>query len=194
MRTQRSGRFRAGGLLLFALASLGQPLLASNAPKLMPGVELPVLEVRALSGDLAALPRDARGHAAVFIIGFSKAAAKISRAWLESCRSSAAARPAGSGVYCYDVRMLEGVPQAFRGMVERGMRSGLPVDLQRQTLLVYEENEAWRGRVGAADEKTAYVIGCDREGRVRGTAAGQFVEMELKKILEAIEPIPPNRE
>lgn len=177
-------------LLLFALASLGQPLLQAAAPKLVPGVELPLMEVKDLSGDLAALPRDARGHAAVFVIGFSKAAAKINRAWLESCRAAAAAGPTGSEVYCYDVRMLEGVPRPFRGMVERAMRRDLPVDLQRHTLLVYAENEAWRERVGADDENTADVIGCDREGRVRGTAAGQFVELELKRILEAIEQRP----
>ncbi|PYT09754.1 MAG: hypothetical protein DMF49_01250 [Acidobacteria bacterium] len=194
MTTQRSRRFRAQWPLLFALASLGQPLVAADASKLVSGVELPPLEVKALSGDLAALPRDARGHPAVLIIGFSKAAAEISRAWVERCRSAAAARPDGSGVYCYDVRMLEGVPRLFRGMVERRMRSSYPVNLQRQTLLVYSENDAWRQRVGAADEKTAYVIGCDREGRVRGTAVGQFLELELKKLLEAIEPMPPNRE
>jgi hypothetical protein len=194
MTTQRSRRFRAQWPLVFVFASLGQHPMAADAPKVVPGDELPPLEVKALSGDLAALPRDVRGHAAVLIIGFSKAAARISQAWLESCRSAAAARPAGSGVNCYDVRMLEGVPRLFRGMVERGMRSDFPVNLQRQTLLVYRENEEWRERVGAADEKTAYVIGCDREGRVRGTAAGEFVEMELKRILEAIDPMPPSRE
>ena len=187
MTSQWSRCFRGQWPLLIALASLGQPLVAANAPILVPGVELPLLEVRALSGDLATLPRDARGHAAVLVIGFSKAAAKISRAWLDSCRSAAAAGPAGSNVYCYDVRMLEGVPRVLRSMVERGMRNGLPVELQRQTLLVYTENDAWSERVGATDDKTAYVIGCDREGHVRGTATGQFVELELKKILEAID-------
>jgi len=194
MKTRRSGHSRVQWSVLFALASLGQPPLAADAPQLMTGVELPLLEARVLSGESATLPRDAQGNASVLIIGFSKAATEISRAWLKGCRSAAAARPAGLGVHGYDVRMLEGVPRLFRSSVERGMRSGLPVDLQRQTLLVYEGNEVWRERLGVADKNTSYVIGCDKAGRVQGTAAGQFVEMELKKILEAITPIPPIRE
>lgn len=175
--------------LLIALALLGQSHAAAISPKLVPGVELPLLEGKALSGDSVALPRDARGHAAVLVIGFSKAAAKVTRPWLDSCRSAAAARPAGSDVYCYDVRMVEGVPRLFRGMIERGMRNGLTVELRRKTLLIYSENDAWRERIGNdGDDKTAYIIGCDNDGRIRVTSAGGFVEMELKKILEAIEP------
>jgi len=178
--------------LLLALVSLGQVPAAAKSPTLVPGMELPPLEVNALSGDAAALPRDARGHAAVLVIGFSKASAKISRPWLDGCRSAAASGQAGSGAYCYDVRMLEGVPRSFRGTVERSMRSGYPVELQRQTLLVYTENDAWRERVGADDDKTPYVVGIDKDGRVRGAAAGQFVQSELRKILEAIESTSPS--
>ncbi|HYV84338.1 MAG TPA: hypothetical protein VFB49_00345 [Patescibacteria group bacterium] len=191
MTTRSRRRFGSPWPLLFAIASLGQPLVAAEAlkadvPKLVPGVELPLLEAKALSGDEAALPRDARGHAAVLVIGFSKAAAKVSQGWLESCRSAAVARSAEPGIDCYDVRMLEDVPRFFRGSMEHGMRSGFPDDLQRHTLLAYTENAAWRARVGVADEKTAYVVGCDREGLVRATAAGGFAEAEMKKILEAI--------
>jgi len=180
-----------GPQLLLAIVSIGHFLAAAGAPRLVPGVELPVLEVNALSGDAVALPRDARGHAAVLVIGFSKAAARISRPWLDGCRSATAA---GSGIFCYDVRMLEEVPRLFRGQVERGMRNGFPVELQRRTLLVYTENDAWRERVGADDDKTPYVIGMDAEGRVRGAAKGQYVETELRKMLEAIGSTAPVRD
>lgn len=180
------------GLLLVAAASPGRPLAAANASKLPLGDELPPLEGKTLSGDVAALPRDTKGHPAILVIGFTKGAAKVTRPWLDGCRSAGAASAAeaasaaASAVTCYDVRMLEDVPRIFRGMVERGMRSGLPIELQRRTLLVYAENEAWRERVGAKEEKTAYVLGCDKEGRIRGTATGEFVERELKRILDAV--------
>jgi len=187
-----SGFFRVQLPVLIVL--LCQPLVVANEPKLEAGVQLPTLEVKTLSGDLAALPRDAAGHPAVLVAGFSKAASKLSRAWLDNCRTAAASRLGGSGVYCYDVRMLEDVPRSFRGMVERSMRSGCPAELQRTTLLVYSGNDAWRERLGAGDDKTAYVIGCDREGRVRRIVTGQFVETELQSLLEAIDPIPPTTE
>lgn len=187
----RSSRDSRVGLpLLIGLVLLCQVLVAADEPKLEPGVELPTLESKTLSGDPAVLPRDAAGHPAVLIIGFSKAAAKITRAWLENCLAAAASRPGGSSLYCYDIRMLEDVPKSFRGMVERSMRSGYPAELQRRALLVYTGNDAWRQRVGVADDKTAYVIGCDKDGRVRKTVSGQFGDAVLKSLLEAIDPSP----
>jgi len=83
--------------------------------------------------------------------------------------------------------MLADVPRLFRGMVERGMRSGYPVELQRQTLLVYTESDAWRERAGGIDDKMSYVLACDPDGRVRGSASGAFVKTELKRMIEAID-------
>ena len=193
MKTQ-GYRCRGVGLLLIALVHLSRSLLAASAAKLVPGETLPLLEAKALSGQPAALPPDAQGHGAVLVFGFSKAAAKITRPWMDGCRAAAAAGPPAPDVYCYDVRMVEDVPRFFRGGMERGMTSGLPVEFQRQTLLAYQENDAWRERLGVADDKNAYVIACDREGRVRATATGQFMEAELKQLLKAIESMPPTKE
>lgn len=193
MTTQKIRRFHVEWLLLVAFSILGQSVVKANAPRLMPGVAMPVLDVKTLNGDSVSLPRDTRARGVVLVIGFSKAATKTSNAWLDSCRSAGATGPAGSGVLCYDVRMLEGVPRALRGMVERGMRSKFPLELQRKTLLVYSENTAWRERVGATDDKAAYIIGCDGDGRVRSTATGDFTELKLKKILEAIVSVSPGR-
>ena len=166
-------------------------LAAADDPKLQPGLELPALEATTLNGDPAALPRDAKGHPAVIVMGFSKAATKVTRPWLDNCRTAAASKPGGSTVSCYDVRMLEDVPRSFRGMVERSMKSGYPIELQRQTLLVYIGNDAWRERVGATDAKSAYVIACDKEGRVRKLVIGPFVKAELDWLLDAVDPTPP---
>jgi hypothetical protein len=192
--TPQKSRLRVLCLLLIALASLGRSLVAANAARLVLGETLPLLEAKALSGQLVTLPRDARGHGAVLVFGFSKAAAKVSRPWMDGCRAAAVAGSVEADVFCYDVRMVEDVPRLFRGAMERGMTSNLPVEFRRQTLLAYQESDAWHERLGATDDKNAYVIACDREGRVRATATGQFIETELKKLLEAIESIPPTTE
>ncbi len=105
----------------------------------------------------------------------------MTRPWMDGCR---AAEPR---VHCYDIRMVEDVPRLFRGSMERGMKGGFPVELQRQTLLVYDENDAWRERLGATDGKSAYILACDAEGRVRAITTGQFMEAQLQKLLEAID-------
>jgi hypothetical protein len=180
---------RLGGALLLALAPLATPASPPRAPGLTLGAELPLVEAKTLDGQPVSLPRDARGRPAILVIGFSKAAARVTAPWLDACRSAAASRPAGSEPRCYDLRMLEEVPRPFRFLVERSMRKGYPAELQRRTLLVYSDNDAWRARVGVADDKTAYLVGCDGEGRVRGTATGPFDERELERLLGGAEAI-----
>lgn len=110
----------------------------------------------------------------------------------ESARSAATGSPPGApapsspGLVCYDVRMVEDVPRLFRRLMERDMKSGFPPGLQQRTLLVYEHNEAWRGRLGVDDDRTAHVIGCDAEGIVRAVARGPYSQKELKTLLETI--------
>src|SRR5262245_13060500 len=108
--TSRSGRACA---LLPQFVLLATRLIAASAPRLVSGTELPPLEGKRLSGEPAALPRDTRGHPAIFVIGFSKAASKVTRPWLDGCRELAAKSSAAS-MNCYDIRMLEGVPRLFR--------------------------------------------------------------------------------
>ena len=172
------------GILLGLLLALNTS--TSGAAQLALGSELPLLEAETLSGDRATLPRDGRGHPMILVLSFAKSAAKITRPWLEACRAPAASATSTPVVRCFDVRMLEAVPGFMRGMVERGMRKGLPEELKRDALLVYADNDAWRERIGGTEEKTAYVIGCDGEGRVRATARGEYTEAALKRVLDAI--------
>ena len=129
-----------------------------------------------LSGEPLALPADAKGHAAMLVVGFTKAAVKATRPWIEACR-------ADGSMLCFDVRMLESVPRWLRGTVERGMRSGYPPELQRRTLLVYEGNDAWRKVLNVSDDDAAYVVVLDSDSTVRATATGPCSPDALRKIL-----------
>jgi hypothetical protein len=172
--------------LLIALAALGGQGAAPADPILVPGTPLPTLEATTLGGEAVMLPGEASANGAVLVVGFSKEAAALTSEWMDGCLA-ATRQPGREKVACYDVRMLEEVPRLFRGMMERGMKKGYPIDRQRRTLLVYSSNDAWRGRLGA-DPASAYVVGCDGTGRVRLMATGPFVEAELQAILGAIAP------
>ena len=156
-------------------------------PLLLPGTPLPAFEATTLAGEAVALPGEASLHGAVLVVGFSKEAATLTVEWMDGCLA-ATRQPGREKVACYDVRMLEEVPRLFRGMMEKGMKKGYPLDRQKRTLLVYTGNEAWRGRLGARDPDSAYVLGCDGTGRVRLMATGAYVESELRAILDAVAP------
>ena len=173
------------GWLPVTLVSVITAAVAGETP-LAPGAELQSIEATTLDGTKTVLPKDGHGQRLLIVVGFTKAAAKTTRPWLEACRAAAAAAPTEPGLDCYDVRMVEDVPRMLRGMMEHGMKSGLPPELRKRTLLVYEHYDSWRERLGATDDKTAYVVACDAEGIVRGRASGPYAESEMKKLLEAI--------
>ncbi|HET8948555.1 MAG TPA: hypothetical protein VFQ07_16360, partial [Candidatus Polarisedimenticolia bacterium] len=151
----------------------------------MPGTPLPALEATTLAGEAVALPGEESMNGAVLVVGFSKEASALTSEWMDGCLA-ATHQPGREKVACYDVRMLEEVPRLFRGMMEKGMKKGYPADRQKRTLLVYSDNQAWRGRLGVRDKDSAYVLGCDGTGRVRLMATGAYVESELRAILDAI--------
>src|SRR5262245_38119837 len=109
--------------VLIAFVLLDTPVTAASAAPLASGAELPALGGTTLSGESLLLPRDGQGHPSVLVIGFSKAASKVTRPWLDGCRAHGAKSP-GAGVNCYDIRMVEEVPRLIRGTMERGMRNG----------------------------------------------------------------------
>ena len=168
------------GIALALVLSVGP---AGATQQLPPGTELPLLQAKPLAGGAITLPNDSKGRPALLVVGFSKASANVTRPWLEACHAAAAAKPADKRAACYDVRMLAEVPSLLRGLVESAMRSGLPADLQKTVLLVYNDNDAWRKRLGVADNDTAYVVAYDKDGRVRATTKGAHNQKELERLL-----------
>jgi len=176
-------------LLFLALAALGGQEHAPADSVLVPGTPLPVLQTTTLAGESLALPADAVEHPVILVFTFSRDAAGLASEWVDLC-VAASKQPGRETLACYDVRMLEDVPGFLRGMMERGMRKHLAIDRQRRTLLAYTGNDAWRGRLGARDPASAYVVACDATGMVRLTATGAFLEGEMRALLEAIAPSP----
>ena len=167
--------------LAFAMAA------AKPAEGLVRGDTLPAVRGKTLSGNAVLLPEQAIGRPAMLVVGFSRASKEAAQPWLQNCRERFAVA-AGEGARCYDVRMVEGIPRLFRGFAEGGMRKGYPAALLDQVLLVYQENDLWKQRLGAADENTAYVVVLDASGRVSGLQRGAFSEGALSEVLAGLGP------
>lgn len=173
-----------GLLFAFAVASL-LGLGGEANPALSIGAPLPVLEGKSLSGMTVLLPTSAADRPALLVVGFTKASARATEPWLTRCRQlpTASTSDEPSKANCYDIRMLESVPRLFRGFVERGMRNGYPRALWDSTILVYSQNELWKGRVGYRERDGAYVIALDRDGRVRAIRPGAFNQDAFEQLV-----------
>jgi glucose dehydrogenase len=127
------------------------------------GDPLPTLEGQLLTGRDAALPQAASGKVALVPV----------EAWADWYRRTIGSR---ADVALFEVPMIGGVARLGRWFIDRGMRSGTPVDLHDQVLTVYGGTDVWKRRLSHSPEHKddAYLIVVDREGVVRWLHHGAF--------------------
>jgi hypothetical protein len=158
------------GLLVMSMATLRagrvQELLRIGDP-------LPTLEGQLLTGRDAALPQAASGKVALVAIGFTYQSRVPVEAWADWYRRTIGSR---ADVALFEVPMIGGVARLGRWFIDRGMRSGTPVDLHDQVLTVYGGTDVWKRRLSHSPEHKddAYLIVVDREGVVRWLHHGAF--------------------
>ncbi len=169
---------RTAVLLACAMAgSLGGPLFAgpSEAHLMTIGDTLPALRGEYLSGRKAQLPEDARGTAAVILMGFTYASRKPVEAWAEHLKPALAGMP---GTTFYEVPVIGGMARMGKWFIDSGMRRGTPKALHENVITVWGETTQWKARAGVTDDRDqfAYVTLIDREGRIRWRYSGLFDE------------------
>ena len=178
-------RHAFAAVLFLAVSGLAQ----TPEPPIPSGLTFPDIVGKALSGsDITVGMRD--GSPKVLVMTFTRGAASSAQAWLDACRADETtlkvpSPPDGSPpprVVCYDVRMVQGIPRIIRGYVEGRMKKGLSPEQLAHTVLVYRDEEAWRGRmtVKPDNESEPFVVMVDRQGRVQSLLQGAFNPVALK--------------
>ena len=76
----------------------------------------------------------------------------------------------------FEVPMIGGLATLGRWFIDRGMRSGTPVELHDRVITVYKGSGDWKKRLAysAEREDDAYLIVLDRDGIVRWLHHGEF--------------------
>lgn len=137
------------------------------------GDPLPTLKGQLLTGRAAALPQAASGKVTLVAIGFtykSRVPVEAWAGWYQKTLGSSA------DVTLFEVPMIGGLGRMGRWFIDRGMRSGTPVDLHDRVMTVYGGTGEWKRRLSYSSEHQddAYLIVLDREGVVRRLHHGAF--------------------
>lgn len=167
--------------LLAAVLAAGALVAPALEGPLASGATFPDLPGKTLAGsDVTVSMRD--GQAKVFVVTFTKDAAKPAQSWLDACRADESAKGPTPRVACWDVRMVEGMPRLVRGFVEGRMRKGVPASDRERIVLVYKDNETWRDRLMVMKdfENDPFLVLVDRSGRVQSLLRGSFDAVALK--------------
>jgi hypothetical protein len=149
------------------------------------GDPFPVLKGKSLTGRDAVLPQVASGKVALVAMGFTYQSRFPVEAWAEWYRKTLGSR---ADVTLFEVPMIGGLATLGRWFIDRGMRSGTPVDLHDQVITVYGGTGEWKRRLSYAPEHKddAYLIVVDREGIVRWLHHGAFDQAQADDLLRAL--------
>jgi len=137
------------------------------------GDPFPALEGRTLTGRDATLPQAASGKVTLVAMGFTYQSRFPVEAWADWYRTTVGSRP---DVALFEVPMIGGLATLGRWFIDRGMRSGTPVELHDRVITVYGGTGDWKKRLAYSTEHKddAYLIVLDPDGIVQWLHHGGF--------------------
>jgi hypothetical protein len=143
------------------------------------GEILPELKGEYLTGRAAVLPAASSGRVALLLLGFSYDSRLAVEAWAKRFRASFGGN---SSVTFYEVPMIGGMARLGKWFIDSGMRRGTPKADHEHVITVYGGVDPWKQRLGANDDKAAYLIVLDKTGRVGWLHGGPFDEAAFQTL------------
>ena len=162
-----------GAAVLATLAAVAATPAAAN---------IAAQPVRMLDGRVGNLTLDpVRGG--ILVLGFSRESNPQAREWVLQPRAKSDG-PGHLGVPLYNVVVLVGAPRFVRGLIRRGIRSGVPEEDRSTFYIVEEDDTFWRTLAAVEDDAPAYILRVDPKGLVCARHVGAASEDAVAQILE----------
>ncbi|MBK6939344.1 MAG: hypothetical protein IPH13_03930 [Planctomycetes bacterium] len=163
-------------ILSLLLASCGST--PAEPPVLPIGKPFPAVVGTSLSGDTVRVPQDFSGKPVLLLVGFVQNAQFDLDRWLFGLLQ------AGTPVAVREVPTIEGlVPGMFAGMIDEGMRGGIPSEDWGSVVTVYDDAEPIADLLGRAPTSNGRIVLLDANGVVvwfhdRGYSASKLKELD----------------
>jgi len=149
----------------------------------MKGIRFPTITASSLEGTKVTLPDAVQGMVALVVIAFERAAQSEIDSWVGPFESAFEHNP---DVVVYEVPMIDSaVWRVMRGMIDAGMRAGIPQQRHAFVLTYYGSSEAYREALGMDDRSRAYLFLLDREGTIRWNGSGYASPEQSRALIEA---------
>jgi hypothetical protein len=145
---------------------------------------IPVTHETTFAGTQVTLPNDLQGRVGVLVLGFSKSSGDMCKAWGQRL---AASYPESSGVMYYQMPVLEAVPKLVRGMIVKGIRSGVPESERAHFMPTFSDEDEWKKIARYANADDAYVLLVDGDGRVRWQTSGEATDAAFAALKEQVD-------
>jgi hypothetical protein len=171
-------------LLSLAAGSAGaQAAAGPTAPALFPPVEGKDLNDRALS-----LPADFAGPASLVFVAFERSQQEEVDTWKGFVREMQSLRP---GLRFYELPTIGKGYAWLRGVIDGGMRSGIPDPAQRaSTVTLYIEVPPFARALGVQSTKSIAAFVVAPSGEILGRSSGRYSEAAAAPLAEALRGLP----
>ena len=143
----------------------------------------PRIVAETLSGRSLVLPDMLDGRTAVLVLVFRRHVQPVVQLWTDAVAKLRSEYP---DLDWYEIPMIAGGWRMISGIVDGGMRSGIPVDHHDHVATCYGSHERVRGALGIDDPDTAYSFLIDGRGEIRFSASGPPREQDLRELCNAV--------
>jgi hypothetical protein len=146
------------------------------------GIRFPTITAPSLDGTPVTLPDGVRGKVALVVIAFERAAQAQIDSWVRPFEASFEHNPE---VVVYEVPMIDSaVWRVMRGMIDSGMRAGIPRKRHAFVVTYYGSAGPYREALGMDDSSLAYLFLLDGEGTIRWSASGYASPERSRALIE----------
>lgn len=158
-------------------------LTLAAAVLLTTGEPLPELKGEFLTGKQAVLPAASQGRVALLALGFTYDSRFAVEAWVKRYRAEF---PDKAKTTFFEVPMIGGMARLGKWFIDSGMRRGTPKADHENVITVFGGVDPWKERVGYKNEKDAYLILLDPEGKIRWMHHGGFDDTAFRALVEQV--------
>jgi len=158
-------------------------LAAGPESPLQVGSTLPKLEGDYLSKRKAVLPADAKGKFALLAFGFSYDSRFQVESWGKQFDRVFKGNPK---VTLYEIPMIGGLGRLGAPFIDSGMRRGTPKEKYENVITVYGGTVPWKKMLQVRDEKAAYLVLLDPDGKIRWLHTGPVSDNLLREVEQVV--------
>ena len=132
----------------------------------------PVVEAANLEGRKYLLPKDFEGERNILTIAFQREQQNDIDTWTPLIKELTTKDDA---LHYYELPTIGKFAGMFRGMINGGMRKGIPdINARKATITLYLDKASFRQGLKLPDEKRIYILVVDRQGKILWRNEGVF--------------------
>lgn len=125
------------------------------------GETLPEAKGQSLEGEIVIIPKDFAGQMTLLLFGYKQDSQFDIDRWLIGLDMTE------TPVNVYEIPTIQGMaPRMFSGFIDEGMRKGIPKELWKGVITVYEDGDQIQRYTGNQNPNNARVMLLDAEGKI----------------------------